>query len=102
VINIVKKEDVMEVLKKCHDPEIGISIVDLGLVYDVKVENERVVIKMTLTTPGCPMHHYMVNDVKEKVKSLKGVKEVRIELVWDPPWTPERMSEKAKKILGFE
>jgi FeS assembly SUF system protein len=99
---MVSEEDVMKALSKCYDPEIGISIVDLGLVYDVKVDDGKVHVKMTLTTPGCPMHSFMVQDAKEKVKSLKGVKEVKVDLVWDPPWTPERMSKKAKKKLGFE
>jgi FeS assembly SUF system protein len=99
---MVSEEDVMKALSKCYDPEIGISIVDLGLVYGVKVDDGKVHVKMTLTTPGCPMHSFMVQDAKEKVKSLKGVKEVKVDLVWDPPWTPERMSKKAKKKLGFE
>lgn len=99
---MVTKEDVMKVLKECYDPEIGISLVDLGLIYDVKVDKDKVNIKMTLTTPGCPMHAFMVQDVQEKVKAMKGVKEVNVELVWDPPWTPDRISKEAKKKLGFE
>ncbi len=99
---MVSKEDVMKTLKECYDPEIGISLVDLGLIYDVKVDKGKVDIKMTLTTPGCPMHAYMVQDVREKVKAMKGVKEVNVELVWNPPWTPDRMSEKAKKMLGMD
>ena len=99
---MVTKQDVMKVLKKCYDSEIGISLVDLGLIYDVQVKDDKVYIKMTLTTPGCPMHVFMVNDVEEKVKKMKGVKEVKVELVWDPPWTPDRMSREAKKKLGFE
>jgi len=98
---MITKKDVMKALKECYDPEIGISLVDLGLIYDVKVDKDKVDIKMTLTTPGCPMHTFMVKDVREKVKSLKGVKEVNVELVWDPPWTPDRMSEKVKKQLGM-
>lgn len=99
---MVTKQDVMKALKNCYDPEIGISLVDLGLIYDVQIKNDKVHIKMTLTTPGCPMHAFMVNDVEEKVKKLKGVKEVKVELVWDPPWTPDKMSKEAKKGLGFE
>jgi len=99
---MVTKQEVMKVLKKCYDPEIGISLVDLGLIYDVQVKNDKVRIKMTLTTPGCPMHSFMIKDVEENVKKLKGVKEVKVELVWDPPWTPDRMSKEAKKKLGFE
>jgi len=99
---MITKQDVMKVLKECYDPEIGISLVDLGLIYDVQVKNDKVHIKMTLTTPGCPMHAHMVNDVEQKMKKIKGVKGVKIELVWDPPWTPDRMSKEAKKNLGFE
>ena len=99
---MVTKQDVMKVLKECYDPEIGISLVDLGLIYDVQVKNDKVHIKMTLTTPGCPMHAFMIKDVEQKVKQIKGIKEVKVELVWDPPWTPDRMSKEAKKNLGFE
>ena len=99
---MVTKEEVMEVLKQCMDPELGISIVDLGLIYDVKVEKEgKVKIKMTLTTVGCPLVGMIRGDVKEKVGAMKGVKDVEVELVWDPPWTPERISVEGKKKLGF-
>ena len=99
---MVTKKDVMKSLRECYDPEIGISLVDMGLIYDVKVDKDKVHIKMTLTTPGCPMHSFMVQDVREKVKALKGVKGVEVELVWDPPWTPDRMSDEVKKKLGFK
>jgi len=99
---MVSKEDVMKALRECYDPEIGISLVDLGLIYDIKVDKNKVHIRMTLTTPGCPMHSFMVQDVREKVKQIKGVKEVEVELVWDPPWTPDRMSDEVKKKLGFK
>jgi len=98
---MITKEDVIKVLKGCYDPEIGISLVDLGLIYDIKVDKDIIKIKMTLTTPGCPMHSHMIQDVREKVKGMKGVKEVRVDLVWDPPWIPDRMSAKAKKMLGI-
>lgn len=98
---MVSKEDVVKVLKECYDPELGISLVDLGLIYDVQVKNDKVIIKMTLTTPGCPMHSFMVNEVEEKVKNIKGVKDVKVDLVWDPPWTPDRMSKELRKKLGF-
>ncbi|SES70106.1 FeS assembly SUF system protein [Methanococcoides vulcani] len=91
---MVTKEDVMEVLKKCYDPEIPINIVDLGLVYDVDVEGDRAHIKMTLTTPGCPMAAMIVDNVKQKVESIDGIKKAEVELVWDPPWTPDRISKK--------
>lgn len=99
---MVTKENVMKALKECYDPEIGMSIVDLGFIYDVKVDENKVHIKMTLTTPGCPMHSLITEDVRNKVNELKGVEEVNVELVWNPPWTPDRMSDEAKKKLGFE
>ena len=102
MIDLVTKQDVIKALKKCYDPEIGISLVDMGLIYDVQVKNDKVHIKMTLTTPACPMHAFMINDVEEKVKKLKRVKEVKVELVWDPPWTIDKMSKDAKKRLGLE
>ena len=93
---MVTKEDVMEVLKKCYDPEIPINIVDLGLVYDVDIEGDRAHIKMTLTTPGCPMSAMIVDNVRQKVESIDGIKNAEVELVWDPPWTPDRISKKLK------
>jgi metal-sulfur cluster biosynthetic enzyme len=98
---MVTKQEVMKVLKKCYDPEIGINLVDLGLIYDVQINKDKVNIKMTLTSPGCPMHSFMINDVEENVKKLKGVKEVKIELVWNPPWNPDRMSKEVRKKLGI-
>lgn len=99
---IVTKEEVMEVLKTCFDPEIPINIVDLGLVYGVEVTGDRVHVKMTLTTPGCPMCSFIAEDVKQKVKAIKGVREAEVELVWDPPWTPDRISEDVKKHIMTE
>ncbi|SES87555.1 Metal-sulfur cluster biosynthetic enzyme [Methanococcoides vulcani] len=93
---MVTKEDVMEVLKKCYDPEIPINIVDLRLVYDVDVEGDQANIKMTLTTPGCPMAAMILDNIKQKVESIDGIKKAEIELVWDPPWTPDRISKNAK------
>jgi FeS assembly SUF system protein len=100
---MIKKESIIEALKDCYDPEIPINIVDLGLIYDLKIdENDRVYIKMTLTAPGCPMHSLITEQVKQAVKRVEGVKEVFVEVVWDPPWSPERMSNEAKKLLGIK
>jgi metal-sulfur cluster biosynthetic enzyme len=101
MIGMVTREEVLKILRECYDPEIGINVIDLGLIYDVKVENNKVNIDMTLTSPGCPMHSFMVNDIQNKIKNLKDVKDVKINLVWDPPWTPERMSKNARKKLGL-
>ena len=99
----ITKEKIMEALKSVYDPEIGLDIVNLGLVYDVKIGDDGVVeIKMTLTTPHCPLGNSVQEAVKTVVESLDGVKEAKVELVWDPPWNPSMMSDEAKKILGFE
>lgn len=94
------KDRVIEKLKQCHDPEIPVNIYDLGLIYDVKEEGGNVIIKMTLTSISCPVGPLIVESVKEKIEQVNGVKSVDIELVFDPPWTPEKMSEEAKIELG--
>jgi len=94
------REQVFEALRRCYDPEIPVNIVDLGLVYDVKVEGDEVYVKMTLTAPGCPLHATIARSVQQELEKLEGVGRARVEIVWDPPWTPERMSPEAKKKLG--
>lgn len=98
---MVTKEEVIEALKKCYDPEIPVNIVDLGLIYGIDVKDGEVHIKMTMTAPGCPMHTMISEDVKREVGSVKGVKNVTVELVWEPPWSVERISPEAKKKLGI-
>ncbi len=93
---------VIDVLRACYDPEIPVNIYDLGLVYDVAVENGgAVTIRMTLTSPACPVAGSLPGEVESRVAGVAGVERVKVELVWDPPWTPERMSEAAKVELGF-
>ncbi len=100
---MVTKEDVIKALKKVYDPEIPVNIVDLGLIYGIEIKDNSVNIKMTMTAPGCPLGFLLVDMVKEAVKEeIPSVKEVNVKLVWDPPWTPERMSEEAKRLLGFK
>jgi metal-sulfur cluster biosynthetic enzyme len=101
---MVTKAQVEKVLKKIPDPEIGVSIWDLGLIYDITVEGTtgRVRILMTLTTIGCPLFDLIANPVREAVGKLPGVKAVDVELTFDPPWSTEKMSEEAKAQLGFE
>lgn len=99
----VTKETVMEALRTVNDPEIpGMSIVDLGLIYGVAVEGGKVDVKMTVTAPGCPMAHYMAEMAKKAVEEMEGVDEANVEVVFEPPWNPEMMSDEAKKKLGFE
>jgi metal-sulfur cluster biosynthetic enzyme len=95
------RERVLDVLHNVHDPELGINIVDLGLVYGVEVEGERVHITYTLTTMGCPIGPLIEAEMREFLSGLEGVNEVEAEMVLRPPWTPEMMSEEAKAALGF-
>ena len=98
---MVSKDEIVNVLKDCYDPEIPINIWDLGLVYDISIDNENVGIKMTLTAPGCMMGGMIAEEVKARVKAVSGVKDAKVELVWDPPWTPDKMSEEAKAQMGI-
>jgi metal-sulfur cluster biosynthetic enzyme len=96
------RDDVREGLKSVYDPEIGINIVDLGLVYDADVaDNGDVLVTMTLTSLGCPLGPVIVQEVQGALKDFEGVGEVDVKLVWSPPWTPELMSEEAKDELGI-
>ncbi len=94
------KEQVYEVLHDCYDPEIPVNIVDLGLVYDVEVNGDKVAVKMTLTAPGCGMGGIIASDAQQKILGLPDVKEASVDLVWDPPWDPSMMSAEAKQKLG--
>ena len=95
-------DQVREVLRGVFDPELHMNIVDLGLVYEVAVEPARVQVKMTLTSPGCPYGPYLIHQVKDTVQSLKGIQEARVEVVWEPPWGPDKMTEEARLELGFD
>jgi FeS assembly SUF system protein len=93
---------VIEMLSTVTDPEIPVNIYELGLIYDVVVSADGdVQVTMTLTTPNCPVAESMPGEVENKVGTVPGVRGVAVELVWDPPWTPDRMSEAAKLELGF-
>jgi len=96
------KEDIVNALSKVVDPEIGISVIDLGLIYGIEISNGKVLIKMTLTSPYCPLSRLIVSQVKQAVEKVEGVENVEIKLVWDPPWSPAMMSKRAKKLLGME
>ena len=99
-MNTVNIENVRDSLKKCMDPEVPLSIVDMGLIYGIDVtENNDVNIKMTMTTKGCPLHETMVDDVKRYAKKVSGVNNVDVEIVWDPPWTMDKMSDEAKAMM---
>lgn len=97
VLAVTTKKAVLEVLKTVFDPEMPISILDLGLIYDIDVKEDLVHIKMTLTTPHCPMSAVIVKDVKQKIESIEGVNKADVELVWDPIWNPYMIS---KEVMG--
>ena len=96
------KDKVISEIKKIYDPEIPVNIYDLGLIYDVKVDKENVVeIKMTLTTPNCPVAESLPKEVEDSVKGINEVKDAKLELVWEPPWDKSMMSEAAKLELNL-
>ena len=106
----VTETEVLTALKDCYDPEIPVNIVDLGLIYKVALEPaetvegqaQQVTVDMTLTTPGCPAHTMINEQVRERLSQIPGIEGISINLVWEPPWTPERLSADARKQLGIE
>ena len=98
----VTEEQVVAALRTVYDPEIPVSIYDLGMIYGIEIENSAVHVRMTLTTPACPVAGILPMQVEACVKALEGVSEAKVELVWDPPWTPDKMSEAAKLNLNMD
>jgi metal-sulfur cluster biosynthetic enzyme len=101
------EQDVLSALKSCYDPEIPVNIVDLGLIYKVDFaaaaeEKQDVAVEMTLTSPGCPEHVNISAQVKSRVEQLPGVANCNVNVVWEPAWSPERLSPDARKQLGIE
>ena len=95
------KEKVISEIKKIYDPEIPVNIYELGLIYDVSIENHNVKVKMTLTTPNCPVAESLPKEVKDSIMEIKEVNDVSLDLVWDPPWDKSMMSEAAKLELNL-
>jgi len=96
------KEKVIKEIKKIYDPEIPVDIFELGLIYEIKIEKDNIVkVKMTLTTPNCPVAESLPKEVKNSIMLVEGVKDVNLELVWDPPWNKSMMSEAAKLELNL-
>jgi metal-sulfur cluster biosynthetic enzyme len=97
----VTRDDVLAALREVVDPEVGINVVDLGLVYGVEVEDSRVRVRMTMTSPACPLGVHLTEEAASRIRRrAPGVGDVRVELVWDPPWHPGLMSEGARRALG--
>jgi metal-sulfur cluster biosynthetic enzyme len=95
------REDVIEALRVVEDPELGMDIVELGLLYDAEVEGSKVHVTYSLTSMGCPVGPLIEQQIREAVEAMDGVEEVEAEITWTPPWTPDKMSDDAKFILGF-
>jgi metal-sulfur cluster biosynthetic enzyme len=95
------KEEVLELMRTVEDPELGMDIVDLGLLYDVEVEGSKVKVLYSLTSMGCPAGPLIAGDIERAAREVEGVEEVDLELTFEPPWTPDKMSDDAKFILGF-
>ena len=97
----ISEEQIYEALKECYDPEVPVNVVDLGLIYDVKIIDDWVGVKMTLTTPGCGMSGMISQNIRNRVMKVPGVKDADVRIVWQPAWSPAMMSEQAKKKLGM-
>ncbi|HMH00448.1 MAG TPA: metal-sulfur cluster assembly factor, partial [Terriglobales bacterium] len=107
IVATVTQDEVLSALKQCYDPEIPVNIVDLGLIYDVHFEaapeeKQDVKIDMTLTSQGCPAHVMIGEQVKARLEQLPGIRNASVNVVWTPPWSPERLSPEARKQLGIE
>jgi metal-sulfur cluster biosynthetic enzyme len=98
---MVTEDQVREALKQIEDPELGLNIVDLGLVYDILVDGTSVTIQMTLTSPGCPVGPQLLNGSRAVLQELEGVEQVDIQLVWEPFWSPDRINPEYRAILGL-
>ncbi len=95
------EEEIMEALKEVYDPEIGLNVVELGLIYGVKVEGKKVKVTMTLTVPGCPLAQTITEYVGRRIHQMEDVEDVDVELTFDPPWSLERMTPEARKKIGL-
>jgi metal-sulfur cluster biosynthetic enzyme len=106
----VTQEDVLNALRDCYDPEIPVNIVDLGLIYDIKIEpdpakphvRQNIIVAMTMTSTGCPSHVEISQQVKDRIEQMPGITTATVNLVWNPPWGPERLSAAAREKLGIE
>lgn len=97
----LSEDQILESLKECYDPEIPVNIVDLGLIYGITIVDDWVGVKMTLTSPGCPASSMISQQVKDRVQKIPGVREADVRIVWQPEWTPARMTDDARNKLGW-
>ena len=101
-MSVPTREELREALKDVFDPELGYNIVDLGMVYEIEIDDAVVAVTMTLTTPGCPASDMIESGVRQRLEGVEGVNGVNIDLVWEPPWSPQAMSPVAKEHFGVE
>ncbi|MBD3225257.1 MAG: SUF system Fe-S cluster assembly protein [Caldithrix sp.] len=98
----INREDIVKVIKTVYDPEIPSDIYELGLIYDIQInEQKEVTVQMTLTSPNCPAAESIPVEVKQKIERIEGINQAHVEIVWEPPWNPQMMSDEAKIQLGF-
>ena len=96
------EEKIVEIIKTCYDPELPVDIYELGLIYNILIDEKKFAhIKMTLTSPACPVAGSLPGEVKERIQSVEGLSGVKVDIVWDPPWTPEMMTDEARLELGL-
>ena len=95
------RDAILEALRRVYDPEIPVDIVNLGLIYEVAIEDGKVRVKMTTTAPGCPVGAFIAAEAERAIREIEGVEDVEVQLVYDPPWNPDRISEAGKRMLGW-
>jgi metal-sulfur cluster biosynthetic enzyme len=98
---MLSQDTIYESLKQIYDPEVGINIVDMGLIYGLDIDDQKIGVTMTLTSPGCPAGPQILGQIDSALKALEGVEDVDIQVVWSPPWTPDMLSEEARDQLGI-
>ena len=98
----VTLDDVREALRDVYDPEIPVNVLDLGLIYDIQVNQGQVYVQMTLTAPGCGMGPYIAQNAETRIAEIEGVRDVEVDMVFDPPWNPGMITEEGKKLLGLD
>ena len=101
-MSAVTVDEIKEALRDVYDPEIPVNVLDLGLIYDIQVNEGQVYVKMTLTAPGCGMGPYIAQNAEWRIAEIDGVGDIEVDMVFDPPWTPEMITEEGKRLLGLD